>query len=109
MKKKFHTFGFSGKDKNWLVNKLSEIIEVEFQITSGKRYVYNFGDIGNRVSIFDNYLEEDDWWQEEKFKHFPILVKLSLINQDQEQEFVRVKNILENVSYLTKIRNIETD
>lgn len=108
-KKYFHTFGFSGSDKEWLISELSKLLGVEFHLTSGERYVYNFGGVGNRVSIFNNYLEEDDWWQESDYKEFSILVKISLVDLDQTIVLQRIESELEKVEYLTKIRSLALD
>ncbi|WP_410879216.1 hypothetical protein [Myroides sp. DW712] len=65
VKSYYLTFGFSKQDKVDLSEITSSKLEIQLKTLSRGTLGYRFGPIAETLSILENYVEEEDWWQEE--------------------------------------------
>jgi hypothetical protein len=106
VKEYFLRFGYHQNNKGEIAKIISDKLEVDFTLTSGDNYYHNFKGFSDRISIFDNYLEEDDWWQFESFKNCPIIVSCSFTggkNIDKEARAIFMRDKLCSILELEEI------
>ena len=101
------TFGFSKQDKVGLGEIISSKLGIQLETLSRGTLGYRFGPIAETLSILENYVEEEDWWQEEAHQNYPILVTASFThgkNDDKEKRAGHVRKILQTINDLIEIR-----
>ncbi|MCC9019922.1 hypothetical protein [Flavobacterium lipolyticum] len=107
IKSYYITFGYVEDNKEKIAVIISEKLNIKLSPTSGGNFGYRFGEIAETISVIDNYLEYDDWWQEENYKNCPILIKISLTkgkNKEKEEKAKHLREILKHVNNLTEIK-----
>ncbi len=112
VKSYYLTFGYPKEDKAELGKIISDKLGIHLKIMSRGTLGYRFGTIAETLSIIENYSEEDDWWQEETFQNYPVLVRVSFTqgkNVDRKQRATKVREILKSVDDLVEIRFEEVE
>ncbi|MCV9933863.1 hypothetical protein OIU80_16390 [Flavobacterium sp. LS1R47] len=102
------TFGYLGDNKEKTATIISEKLNIKLLPTSGGNFGYRFGEIADTISVIDNYLDYDDWWQEENYKNCPILIKASFTNgknKDKEEKARHIREVLKIISDLIEIKH----
>ncbi|OWP79763.1 P-loop NTPase family protein [Flavobacterium oreochromis] len=106
VKSYYITFGYLGNNKEKIATIISEKLNIKILSMSGGNFGYRFGEIAETISIIDNYLEYDDWWQEENYKNYPILIKVSCTkgkNKEKEEKASYIRDALKSLPDLIEI------
>jgi len=107
MSKSFYLkFGYLHNNRKELVDIISKKINIILQPTSNGNYGYRFGEVAETISIFNNYIEYEDWWQEENFKNCPTIITASFTkgkNVEKEKKMNYLKNVLLTIPDLIEI------
>lgn len=107
VKSYYMTFGYLVDNKKKIATIISEKLNIKLLPTSGGNFGYRFGEIAETISVIDNYLDYDDWWQEENYKNCPILIKASFTkgkNKEKEVKASNFREILKDVPNLIEVK-----
>jgi len=107
VKSYYITFGYVVDNKEKIAIIISEKLNIKLLPTSGGNFGYRFGEIAETISVMDNYLDYEDWWQEENYKNCPILIKASFTkgkNTEKEKKASYLREVLKSIPNLIEVK-----
>jgi hypothetical protein len=107
VKSYYVTFGYLGEDKNELAQIISDKLNINLVPISGGRFGYRFGEIAETISVMENYLEYDDWWQEDNYRNCPTLVKASFTKGKNIEKEIKANHIREVLKIIPNLLEIK--